>query len=369
MKSCLLTLSDAAEGRTQVQFAFSDFNRLRWAISAARHNPRLTASIACGSSANACLLDSNVLVDGVFSGAVPKQAHIVLWDGLNSLLELQARRPDLGDRGDLRYLYVGHFDDIDEAFPPGSQALFGNAKLLDFLGTTSGRVKVPWFIDQAASLRRRIRPWANRVQQPAKHMQLLAQPQLVFCGVVRPTSMVLDDMHRGGSLGTLHTQLQAINGLDWRESVQRTKTLVTQATTHLQQALPNAQTHADLAFLFAIHNLLHRIGTLTCIAQMGVPLFVNEFDIQPHFDPYDANAYEHNLYIDFGSTRGVDEVYPRTLDMLTTGKRCLPLRAIKAGERLGDTLRHCQSNTIWARCELDAKHASTALRQLSASAL
>jgi hypothetical protein len=365
MKSCLLTLTDAPNGRTKVQLGFHDFNRLRWAVAALRHNAKLQASIASKGHAQAHLVDANVLMTDTARVSVPGQAHIVLWDGLNSLVELRMRRPDLITRDDLRYFYVGHFDDIDTAFPAGSEPLFGSTTLAHFSAQSSNSVQVPWMVEMATQVRRKARPWANRFQQAKKHHQLLASPQLVFCGVVRPTSLVLDDMYRGVALDTLRHQMQDINALDWRTSPTRTRALITLTAARLQQALGHIQTHADLAFLFGMHNLLHRIGTLTCLSAMKTPLFVNEFDVQTHFDPYDAQAYQNNLFIDFGSTRGIDEVYPRTLDMLTTGKPCLPLRVLGPGQSLRTTLAHQGPEALWARCEVDAQHATQALLQLT----
>jgi hypothetical protein len=360
MTSCQITLH-SADHPVQIQLRFTDFNRLRWAVAALRHNPQLRDSLASSGSRSVWLVESVALISEGTPTVVPPHCHVVLWDGLNSLVELRLRRPDFITRSDIRYMYVGHFADIDSAFPALSRPLFGPALLPQGPVPNEPGLSVPFWVDSWARLRRLARPYVNQMRQPDKHAQLANSKQLVFCGVVRPTSMVLDAMYRGVSLDVLRNQLEAINRFDWKQSHDQTRHAVSQAFEQLRAA--TAQTHADMAFVFAIHNLLHRMGTLSSLHHMGTPMFVNEFDVQTHFDPYDANAYQGNLFIDFGSTRGIDAVYPRSLDMQTSGKTCLPLRALKPSQLLKATLTGQSSQAFWQQCEADAQHARQALMQ------
>lgn len=365
MSSCQITLH-SAHRPVCVQLRFTDFNRLRWAVAALRHNPQLRESLAASGQAEVWLVESTALISEGLRTPAPANCHVVLWDGFNSLVELRLRRPDFITRADIRYMYVGHFDDIDSAFPALSRPLFGKASLASFLSEPAPQVGVPFWVDQWAHLRRLARPCVNRLRQPDKHARLLQGQQLVFCGVVRPTSMVLDAMYRGVSLDLLRNQLEAINGMDWQSNLATTREKVSTAWEQLRAA--TAQTHADCAFVFGIHNLLHRMGTLACLRHLQAPLFVNEFDVQTHFDPYDTLAYQGNLFIDFGSTRGIDDVYPRTLDMLTSGKACLPLRALHAGQTLQSHLASQSAPAFWQQCEADAQHALQALGKLVSKA-
>jgi hypothetical protein len=364
MTSCQITLNSAPHP-VRVQLRFTDFNRLRWAVAALRHNMALCDSIAASGQPEVWLVESHALISERHRTPAPANCHVVLWDGFNSLVELRLRRPDFITRGDIRYLYVGHFDDIDSAFPPQSRPLFGNGTLAHFLSQPEPMMSVPPWVDTWAHVRRLARPCINRLRQPDKHARLQRGHQLVFCGVVRPTSMVLDAMYRGVSLDMLRNQLEGINGLDWQRSHAHTREKVSTAWEQLRAAV--AQTHADQAFLFGIHNLLHRMGTLACLQHLQAPLFVNEFDVQTHFDPYDTLAYQGNLFIDFGSTRGIDDIYPRTLDMLTSGKACLPLRALQAGQMLKEQLAQQSATAFWQQCEADALLARQALASMVAT--
>jgi len=358
MTSCQITLHGAPHP-VRAHLRFTDFNRLRWAVAALRHNAQLRNSLTASGQADVWLVESIALISEGQRTAAPLNCHVVLWDGFNSLVELRLRRPDFITRGDIRYMYVGHFDDIDSAFPPQSRPLFGRGTPAHFLSQPEPQMRVPFWVDTWAHLRRFARPHINHLRQADKHARLQQGRQLVFCGVVRPTSMVLDAMYRGVSLDVLRNQLEAINGLDWQASHAHTREKVSTAWEQLRAA--TAQTHADSAFLFGIHNLLHRMGTLSCLVHLQVSLFVNEFDVQTHFDPYDTLAYQGNLFIDFGSTRGIDNVYPRTLDMLTSGKACLPLRALHTGQTLKGQLARQSAAAFWQQCEADAQLARQAL--------
>jgi hypothetical protein len=79
---------------------------------------------------------------------------------------------------------------------------------------------------------------------------------------------------------------------------------------------------------------LHRLCVISILKRMQLPLFLNEHGFRRHLDPYDAFCYSQNLFIDFGSQRGVDPLYPRIVDMIRTRKKFTPLRLLGDDDKI-----------------------------------
>lgn len=375
MDSCTVTLSGAPA--VPVRLLFSDFNRLRWAIAALRVNAALRAALrrAAQDGAPPLLVESLTLQrEGL--GLLPATgACVVLWDGLNSLIELWQCHPALRQRSDLRYLHVGQLPEVDAALPAGSMGLYPLEALLD-APLDASPVAVPWPVRARVACRRALRPWLNRLRQPERHQRLSAGGWLVFCGGVRPSQMTLDDLFRDGVLPALRQALQPLAGLPWDAQPGPARCALQQAFGHLRTValglvapppsppLPAARTPAEWACLYTALNQLHRIGTLMALQASTPRLFVNEFQVHPHFDPYDAQAYGSNLFLDFGSTRGTEVLYPRRLDMVETRKPVASLRLLAPGESVAAWFRVHDWHAFWRRCDNDALAALSALAAL-----
>jgi hypothetical protein len=326
----------------------TDFNRLRWTIAALRLRGAEGIAAASASSPARAVFDSTVLQQQA-PAAVPDGAWIVLWDGLNSVVELHERAPALRDRPDLRYFYVGYFEDLRTAFPAGSLPLL--PVRLPVGGLPASAVRAPLWVSMLAAFRAAVRPLKNARLAPALHRGLQQGGQLVFCGLVRPGAVVLDGFLRGSELPGLREALSPLDGLDWRGA--DVKPVLHAAYGALRSARP--RTAADLAALYSVASVMHRLGTLAALQGLGAPLFVNEYGMQAHFDPYDARAYERNLFIDFGSTRGGDDLYPRTLDLLAQRKHFTAVRWLQPGERLAEQLARIDADGFLALCEAHAR--------------
>lgn len=387
MDSCTVTLSGAPA--VPVRLVFTDVNRLRWAIAALRVNADLRAVLRRAAQAGAApiLIESLALqreglglLPDVHAAGAPV-AWIVLWDGLNSLIELWQCHPALRERSDLRYLHVGQLPEVDAALPAGSMGLYPlDAPLHAPLHAPldAAPVAVPWPVRARLACRRALRPWLNRLRQPERHQRLSAGGWLVFCGGVRPSQMTLDDLFRDGVLPALRQALQPLAGLPWDTQPEATRCALQQAFGHLRTValglvaappsppLPAARTPAEWACLYTALNQLHRIGTLMALQASTPRLFVNEFQVHPHFDPYDAQAYGRNLFLDFGSTRGTEVLYPRRLDMAETRKPVASLRLLAPGESVAAWFCAHDWHAFWRRCDDDALAALTTLSALVA---
>lgn len=349
-------MNDAVKVRVGPQhwhLHLTDFNRLRWTIAALRMGGAARFAGHLRPSAAQLLFDSTRVLAAPSHTPVPLGAFIVLWDGLNSLIELQHARPDLRARSDLHYLYVGFLEDLRVAFPTGSQPLLPEHAPAE---AELRRVHAPAWVAGRAHLQAALRPLKNSKQAPASHRSLRAGYKLVFCGLVRPTAAVLDGFFRGSEMPGLRAALAPLEGLDWRLAASQHALVA--AYEALRAARPCGA--SDLAAAYSVASVLHRMGTLAVLHEQGAPLFVNEFGLQPHFDPYDAWAYGQHLFIDFGSTRGCDALYPRTLDLLAQHKRYAALRWVQPGQRMVARLADVDANAFIALCET---HASQLLVQ------
>ena len=367
MDACRITLPEAPH--QPVHLAFSDFNRLRWALEALRANPALRQRLLADAP-EPRLTDSIALNSGMALPWAGQATHVVLWDGLNSLIEWQARQAAHSAKTAAivpTVLYVGQLPEAEAAMPASAQPLYprGDAGLPQvdaFLLPTPVRLR--------AWARRTLRPWVQRLRQPEAHRTLSEGGCLVFCGAVRHNRMLLDDSFRGAQLPALRAELDDLIGLSWRTEPARAQARIREAVAQLQRAAQALQpapsaTHApEWACLFNVLNLLYRQHTLSLLAERTERLRVIEFGQQPHFDPYDAAAYAGNVFLDFGSTVGTECLYPRRIDIERNGKPVLALRLLAPGESVAGWLQHQGAAGFARQSEADAERALAALRQV-----
>lgn len=352
MKSC--TVRIAPEGRA-LKVVLSDFNRLRWTVAALRSNSALVQAFAMIGQVSATLTDSIVL-HRPHPPLLEPGAGVILWDGLNSLLELWQERPDLQPRTDLQYFHVGVFRELEQAYPQGSRSLFAEG-----LGPEpSHRARIPWWFDLLAQARAQARVWQNLRSAPDGHRQLSSGGRVVFCGLVRPTEAVLTGMLRGSDLGRRLPSLLPLTQLDWQASpnaVIDTVSPIYEALRQIDVANP-----IDAAASYALINVLQRLVILSQLNQLTPSLLVNEFGQGPYLDPYNALGYRHNLFLDFGSTRGPDLIYPRVVDLTLTHKPMFNIRYLSVGESLTSRLRLTTADDFVREC---VAHAAKARQQLA----
>lgn len=348
MQACHVYLEEAPG--VPVRLIFSDFNRLRWAADALQVHPALRQRLLLASKSSPLVVDSVVLHDArVAPRAQP--THVVLWDGLNSLIELRLRRPDLCGSAEPNMLFVGQLPEAEAAMPVGAWPLYPRTVSEGWPWPPKDTLpRLPMQLRLQAWLRRRLRPIKQRVSNPALHQRMSAGGCAVFCGAIRHNHMLLEDSFRGAyaHLAALRTELDDLLDLPWDIEPERAQYRIIQAIGQLQrhasglQALPGAidASHgAAWACVFNVLNLLHRQFVLSLLNQRTDKLIVAEFGRERHFDPYDASAYRGNLFLDFGSTCGGELLYPRRLDIERDGKQAFTMRLMRPGQAVGDWLK------------------------------
>ena len=327
----------------------TDFNRLRWSVAAMRSNQALQDSLSSTQTGDSYLVDSTSLLNADVN-ELTRISHVILWDGLNSLMELWQVSPLLKYRRDLVYLQVGHFVDVADAFPLNSMPLFSAATNEQLLGGNKSSLQVPVWIDMTIKAREYLRPLKNRQSAPVKHGLLQQGGKIVFCGVICPNRSVLDSFFRGTTNSNLRRCLEPLEGLQWQGNLDAVREIVLRIYTRIQQE--KAASAADWACLYSVLNVIHRIGTLAQVDAATPRLFVNEYGRTGHFDPYCARAYSRNLFLDFGSTRGPDAVYPRSVDILLNKKPYKSFRFLNPGHRLQSYLDSNSKEDFWNTCKI-----------------
>jgi hypothetical protein len=361
-----ISIAAASGGTQHIQLHLSDFNRTRWVLFALRHHAPLRASLLECPQAEALLTDSTSphLSSLIASpGGLPHGTHIVLWDGLNSAIELFDKAPALQARADLVYLPVGSFAEIEGAFPANHAPLMPARLVARGATPAAGAMQGTLIADVKATAQALLRPWKNRRTNAPADALLRQGGQLVFCGMVRPNQAVFENFFRGSS-GHLRAHMAPLVGLEWRRPALELARIIQPCWQALRDTQPH--TPADWACHYTWANVLHRMATLCHAHAMSAQLLVNEFGLSPHLDPYDATAYRHNQFIDFGSTRGPDLVYPRSVDLHLHHKPCTPSRLMAPGGSLATCLQSTTAPEFWALCEQHAQQQVQALAALKA---
>lgn len=176
----------------------------------------------------------------------------------------------------------------------------------------------------------------------------------------------MDGFFRGASLGALRKTLSHLEDFDWTGPLRTVRTAIASAYDACQDARPGLA--ADWAALYAVLGVLHRMGCLTELGALTAQLVVNEHGEHAHFDPYDTPAYKRNLFIDFGSVRGPDALYPRTVDLLLNAKSVEPLRFLMPQQRLAEMLPRTDGGGFVLLCEKQARQVMARLAAMEPAA-
>lgn len=362
MLPCRLILGP--ETPVTIELVATDFNRQRWMVRALRSHAKLRQSLAAGSQAGRVqLIDSTALVHQ--PSAPPTGTHVVLWDGLNSWLELLDQPPAWLRPDDLVPVCVGVFAETHTALPNNALPLFdqdpSNVQLL----TDTAHLRTPPAHDLRAWAQARLRPIRNWRISSQRHRLLEQGGQIVFCGLVQPSPKILRGFMRGSQLAEQSEKWMPLASTPWHGNPQQVMQAIAPLFVILKQTLTvgnGRATGADWACAYTLLNVMQRMAVLSLLSTQTTSLFINEFAKQQHLDPYDAAGYTRNVFLDFGSTRGPDPVYPRTVDLWLNEKPPLSLRFLKPGEPLAAWLGDGSFESFWQTC---TEQAQTALEHLA----
>lgn len=353
-----------------VTLNLSDQNRLRWTVAAVRSHARLRDSLARHARGTTPHITDNIHLmergHALSAHDAPEGVHVVLWDGYNSLLELQARRPDIAARNDIVYLCIGMVPEVVAVLPVGTLPLYDPEPSSAADMASSKHARMPAGYDLLRRLRTRLRMLRNWQISRERHRQLSHGGRIVFCGLIRPSENVLQGFLRGTNINPGWVQSSGLANLEWQGQAHTVKATIQSACVQLLNELRalQAPSPADWAAVYSLMNVMHRLGTLCQIHAESERLFVNEYAQQQHFDPYDAAGYGHNLFVDFGSVRGPDALYPRRVDMELNGKPSLSLRWLPEGHTVADCLHEDRTDWLWQRCTTDAARSLARLKTL-----
>jgi hypothetical protein len=170
--------------------------------------------------------------------------------------------------------------------------------------------------------------------------------------LVTPSIDVLNNFLRGTQLTSLAPVLEQLCYFDWQNNYDEIKFAVIKVLEKV--LLPKFSNPADLSCIYSIFNICHRLLVLSYLHSKNCDLFISEYGWHKHIDPYDAYAYQQNLYVDFGSSRGPDERYPRTIDMINTNKKFVSLRFLHESESMVDFLETTSAESFVNLCESGA---------------
>jgi len=326
-----------------VELLLSDFNRLRWTLFALERSSSLRSSLL--NCDVAYITDSILVMNN--PKVLDKSSHIVLWDGFNSYIELVNKLPSISDRTGLIYLYVGTFKELQNALPAGAITMFANEGLV-----SSEKVKVPLIFRLFSLVMTNARFYKNWMSDSARHNHLLSRRSIVFCGLVTPSTDVIKNFLRGTQLTSFAPVLKLLCDLNWQQNYDEIKLTIIKVLERVR--LSTQPNPADLSCIYSIFNICHRLLVLSYLHSKNCDLFISEYGRHKHIDPYDAFAYQQNLYVDFGSSRGPDEWYPRTIDMQNTNKKIVSLRFLHESESMVDFLETTSAEAFINLCESGA---------------
>ena len=323
---------------TNLNLAVSDFNRLRWLVAALETNKSLRNSFSRNSTTH--VTDSILL--GSTTSAIEVGSNVILWDGYKSYQELLLARPDLTCRNDLIFLYVGSFKEVREALPAGAGLLFprpGEVDCQSVYATNAFRL-TSWLKTRTRSLR-------NSLYDHNRHRILATRKNIVFCGLLRPSLAVINNFLSGTSLEKLAPVLSRLSNVEWKDSYEQVRLVVADVYECCREA--NSTQPENMLCLYSILNVCHRLLVLSQLISLRQDIFVSEFELQTHLDPYDSMSYRQNTFLDFGSSRGSGIWYPRTMDMRATHKTFVTLRFLTDSDSLHSYIENTDSQAFIAR--------------------
>lgn len=354
----------------KVNIEATSHNSLRWAMQAIDTNSHLADSLALQSQTAPVLLTDSIymLTHDMDAGHVPLHTHVILWDGLNSHVELMTRFPAMKERQDLRYFVVGWLEGVALARDVYMEPLYpaqlsAQARRWKSIANPWSRYHAPYAYRALTSFLTHTRYAKNWLADAAKHRSLAKGGKIVFCGLVTPTPHNIDSFFMGVTWPELRAACEGLSTVGYNSGGQA----ITAVLEGIFSALKRTQwadTPAAAACIYSLLNVMHRILVLSYLHALGANLFVNEARNSSRFDPYDSFFYKRNFYLDFGSTRGPDAIYPRTLDLCMTGKHFQSLRFLEAGQELRGYVDNLTLAGFEQTCREHARRAMATSREL-----
>jgi hypothetical protein len=341
-----------------VEINMTNHNFLRWAAMAIDTNKVLANSLKAHSKDTLLLTDYLYLIAKHDQNKhLPENMHVILWDGINSYIELVQKIPNIHERADLKFFAVGWLKglmfekkiNIMPLYPetaPDSAKQWGN--LLAFNHT----FLVQFSYRALTSLMSYLRFFKNWYADSKRHFELSRGKKIVFCGMVTPKESQLKDFFRDADLPKLFLACQPLARINYFGDELEIDRVTNQILEEIGKA--NLKSSTEFACVYSILNTLHRVMTLAILCRITDALFINESRNNSWIDPYDSYFYKQNLYLDFGSVRGPDAIYPRTLDMIMKDKVYLSLRFIEKNQPLDDYLSTFSSQAFLKNCETHA---------------
>lgn len=345
-----------------VDMQMNNHNLLRWTAMAIDTNESLSTSLIEASVNTPVLLtDSFYLVTHAEAmHNIPPDTHIVLWDGINSYIELLQLQAEIAQRHDLKFFVVGWIAGnmleqqirITPLYPeksPAHASAWGNLCQFKY------RFHVPYLYRALASLLSFLRYFKNWLADAKRHGELNKGGKIVFCGMVTPSEHQINGFFRGVDAPALLAECLKLTKLNYFDDSASIDDVISKVISSLKQTALKSTT--DFACAYSIINLLHRVKTLSILNGKSGALFINETRSNRWIDPYDSYFYRNNLYLDFGSTRGPDSIYPRTLDIVMKCKPYISLRFLTQNMTMSEYIAGLSFDGFLLGCEVDAKSA------------
>ncbi len=358
----MLTKLNIQSSRLNVTIQTTDHNLLRWTVMAIDVNPIFAKSLIEFSSRTPVYLTDSIYLERYNPDVseVPLNTHIVLWDGINSYFELMNKQAALVQRPDLKFFVVGWLKGVTIADRMNIQPLYpdvlqDSAKAWGNVFSFYQSFYVPYWYRLLTTGLTFTRYFKNWVSDAQKHRELSRGGKMVFCGLVTPSEHNLNAFFIGVDLPDLQAVCTNLLILEYNSPV----AVVNQTVFKVIEAIKAVASleASEFACIYSILNLLHRVKTLSILNQLNSELFVNEVRNNRRFDPYDSFFYCNNLYLDFGSTRGPDAIYPRTIDIVMKNKQYISLRFLHAQTSIAQYINALSLDAFLVHCEKDAQAA------------
>jgi hypothetical protein len=364
-----LTTLNIRSSQINVFAQTTDHNLLRWTAMAIDVNADFAQSLMqCSGDAPVYLTDSIYLErHNPDITQVPMNTHIVLWDGINSYFELLQKQRAFASRQDLKFFVVGWLEgamlsENMHIVPLYPNVVAENVKAWSDVLSFHKGFYVPYWYRFLTTLLTHTRYFKNWFSDSKKHCELSRGGKLVFCGLVTPTAHNVQAFFIGADLPTLQKVCAKLLTLEYVSPVDVVNEVVRDVIVAIKAERIGSV--SEMACVYSILNVLHRIKTLSVLYQLNSDIFVNEVRNSRRFDPYDSFFYRNNLYLDFGSTRGPDAIYPRTLDLCMKNKPYISLRFLSAKLTIAQYIAELSYDGFLLGCESDAKSAHQLHQQM-----
>jgi len=295
-----------------VEICMTNHNFLRWAAMAIDTNRLLSNSLKAHSKDSLLLTDYLYLISNNSGNKqIPNNAHIILWDGINSYIELVQKIPNIKERVDLKLFAVGWLQDLMfeskiNIMPLYLDSVPDSAKKWSNLLAFNHTFLVQFSYRALTSMMSYLRYFKNWYADSKRHLELSRGNKIVFCGMVTPKESQLNDFFRDVHLPKLLQASQQLASFNYSGDELEINRVTIQILDEVSNTSPKSS--SEFACVYSILNTLHRLKTLSILCRKTDALFINETRNNSWIDPYDSYFYKENLYLDFGSVRGPDAI-------------------------------------------------------------